>query len=461
MPLLGEGQVIRDTYRVERFLGEGAFAEVYRVRHPFLGRQAMKVFRRPGLSANDIEKALGEAVLLSRLGHPNIVRVFDANTLSTSSGMFGYFTMEYVPGGTLADHLAAHRGFLPVAETVDIAIQVCRGIAVAHQKNPPIIHRDIKPQNLLMGHDGDATRVLVSDFGLARAVNPWTLMASTRGTMAFKAPETFLDPRGDSRAGDVWAIGSVLYLLLTAQMPHPELVAADPLAGAWYTGRLIPPRELRYVVDEDLEKIVTRSLALDPSHRYASAPELLADLEAWRTPAAPSAVPSAQPAASESPHTRVPSPREKWAGPEGAGPAADGSAQLAEASGAAAAARGPRSDAGPPGATAAAATAGTVDADAWNGGEAASGPGPAAVSAAEFGTAEPGVATALTDVPARAAADDVAGAAAQLVDEALRLAREGRSMAAASRLTAAYDLVPALRDRHGNRERLSRRGVVM
>ncbi|WP_007519663.1 serine/threonine-protein kinase [Pseudofrankia saprophytica] len=341
MPLLGEGQVIRDTYRVERFLGEGAFAEVYRVRHPFLGRQAMKVFRRPGLSTNDIEKALGEAVLLSRLGHPNIVRVFDANTLETSSGVFGYFTMEYVPGGTLADHLAAHRGFLPVAEAVDIAVQVCRGLAVAHQKNPPIIHRDIKPQNLLMGHDGDATRVLVSDFGLARAVNPWTLMASTRGTMAFKAPETFLDPRGDSRAGDVWAIGSVLYLLLTAQMPHPELVAADPLAGAWYTGRLIPPRELRYVVDERLEKIVTRSLALDPSQRHVSAPELLTDLESWRTPAAPvpppsvpppsvppPSVPSVPPAASERPSTRGPAPREEPAGAQNTGLAAGGPAQL-------------------------------------------------------------------------------------------------------------------------------------
>ena len=376
MALLEDDQMIRDTYRVERLLGKGAFAEVYRVVHPFLGRQAMKVFRRRGLSTDDLEKALGEAVLLSRLGHPNIVRVFDANTFEMPSGVYGYVTMEYVPGGTLADRLAVSRGFLPVSEAVDIVIQVCRGIGVAHQKNPPIIHRDIKPQNLLMGHDDDAARVIVSDFGLAREVNPWTLMASSRGTMAFKAPETFLDPGADSRAGDVWAIGSVLYLLLTAEMPHPELARASGVAAAWYSGRLIPPRELRYVVDEHLEGIVTRALALDPAARYTSAPELLAELEAWRPPAA-----------------RPPIRPASTAGrPDGADPA--------------------------------------DPADAAGG-------------------VEP-------PVPG-----DAAGAAARLVDEALRLTRAGRSAAAASRLTAAYDLVPARRDRHGSRERLSRRGVVI
>ncbi|HVT04950.1 MAG TPA: serine/threonine protein kinase, partial [Thermoanaerobaculia bacterium] len=99
MPLLESGQVIRDTYEVERFLGEGAFAEVYRVRHRFLGRQAMKVFKRVGMALDDINEMLGEAVLLSRIGHPNIVRVFDANVIESSRGVCGYFTMENVPGG--------------------------------------------------------------------------------------------------------------------------------------------------------------------------------------------------------------------------------------------------------------------------------------------------------------------------------------------------------------------------
>src|ERR1700675_4901787 len=99
--LLSEGQTIRGTYEVERLLGEGAFAEVYRVRHRFLGRQAMKVFKTAGMSVEDTERALEEAILLSRLGHPNIIRVFDANVLDTPDGPRGFFTMEYVAGGSL------------------------------------------------------------------------------------------------------------------------------------------------------------------------------------------------------------------------------------------------------------------------------------------------------------------------------------------------------------------------
>jgi serine/threonine protein kinase len=92
MRLLNDGQTIRDTYEVERFLGEGAFAEVYRVRHRFLGRQAMKVFKRVGMALDEIHDMLGEAILLSRIGHPNIVRVFDANVLETQLGTCGYAT---------------------------------------------------------------------------------------------------------------------------------------------------------------------------------------------------------------------------------------------------------------------------------------------------------------------------------------------------------------------------------
>src|SRR3984893_13395250 len=101
MRLLEDGQTIRETYEVERYLGEGAFAEVYRVRHRFLGRQAMKVFKMTGMSLQETEAMLDEAIFLSRLGHPNIVRVFDADTIETPRGVCGFFTMEYVAGGSL------------------------------------------------------------------------------------------------------------------------------------------------------------------------------------------------------------------------------------------------------------------------------------------------------------------------------------------------------------------------
>jgi len=108
MALLKEGEQLRGTYEVERFLGEGAFAEVYRVKHRFLGRQALKIFKRTGMTIEEIDEMLGEATLLSRIGHPNIVRVFDANIGEIERGMCVYFTMEHGPGGTLDKFWRSH-----------------------------------------------------------------------------------------------------------------------------------------------------------------------------------------------------------------------------------------------------------------------------------------------------------------------------------------------------------------
>ncbi len=132
MRLLEDGQVIRETYEVERFLGEGAFAEVYRVRHRFLGRQAMKVFKRVGMGVDEIQEMLGEAVLLSQINHPNIVRVFNADVLNTPRGTCGFFTMENIAGGSLDKFWRSHgTKIVPVETAVDLVKQVCRGIALA------------------------------------------------------------------------------------------------------------------------------------------------------------------------------------------------------------------------------------------------------------------------------------------------------------------------------------------
>jgi eukaryotic-like serine/threonine-protein kinase len=281
--LLREGQNIRDTYEVERFLGEGAFAEVYRVRHRFLGRQALKVFKRTGMTLEEIHGVLGEAILLSRIGHPNIVRVFDANTFETPNGICGYFTMENVPGGSLDRFWRSHGASLvPIEMTIDVMRQVCRGIGVAHAENPPIIHRDIKPQNILVGYEVDGLRARVSDFGLAKKVNPLTLLATAAGTLTFKPPETFTRAKTDSCAADVWALGVTLYLLLTDQLPF-EL---DPEPG-WsnqkaFEGKLQPPSEWNVEVDRALDQIVLRCLERNPKDRYATAKGLLDDLEDWK-----------------------------------------------------------------------------------------------------------------------------------------------------------------------------------
>ncbi|MCM2256030.1 MAG: serine/threonine protein kinase [Vicinamibacteria bacterium] len=284
MSLLREGQLIRGTYEVERPLGEGAFAEVYRVKHRFLGRQAMKVFKMVGMTMEETEQMLGEAILLSRIGHPNIVRVFDANVTETSRGTCGFFTMEYVAGGSLEQFWRSHGAqFVPVETAVEILRQVCRGLALAHAEVPPIIHRDIKPQNILVGYDQNGLQARISDFGLAKRVNPLTLLASARGTRSFKAPEALRDFQTDSAAGDVWALGCTLYLLLTDRLPYAGLgdteAAADP---GRFERPLIPPSRLNAKADAGLDQILFRALSLKPEERHPSARELLADLERWQ-----------------------------------------------------------------------------------------------------------------------------------------------------------------------------------
>lgn len=281
MSILKSGDSVRDTYEVERLLGEGAFAEVYRVKHRFMGRQAMKVFKTPGATLEEIERDIAEALLLSGIKHPNIVEVFDANVLETHSGQFGYFTMTYMPGGTLERYWRSFaRDLMPVNQVIDIVKQASRGLAAAHAAEPPIVHRDIKPQNILVGFGSDGLSVRLSDFGLAKAVNPLTLLVSAKGTLGFKPPESLENV--DSCAADIWAIGTTLYLLLTDEMPFPMLSDRDVEDANRFLRPIRPPSMYNVNIDSGLESIIFRCLAAKPSDRYKTATEFLADLEKWK-----------------------------------------------------------------------------------------------------------------------------------------------------------------------------------
>ena len=283
MPLLSEGEKIRDTYEVLHFLGQGAFAEVYRVKHRFLGRQAMKVFKRVGMTVLEIEEMLGEAILLSRMGHPNVVRVFDANVLDTPKGLCGYFTMENVPGGSLERFWQSFDNkLIPIETTIDLVKQVCRGLSLAHQQSPPVIHRDIKPQNILVGIETEGYRARVSDFGLAKKVNPLTLFATAAGTPTWKPPEAFSETKGDSCASDVWAIGTTLYLLLTDRLPFK-----NPSDFGWgrenlFKEKILPASDINPDANSSLDHIIAKTLEYRPEKRFQSATELLEALESWK-----------------------------------------------------------------------------------------------------------------------------------------------------------------------------------
>ncbi|HVT04954.1 MAG TPA: serine/threonine-protein kinase, partial [Thermoanaerobaculia bacterium] len=178
---------------------------------------------------------------------------------------------------------------VPIETTIDLIKQVCRGLSLAHRENPPIIHRDIKPQNILVGYEADGLRARVSDFGLAKKVNPLTLLATGAGTPAFKPPEVFVAEKGDSCAGDVWAIGTTLYLLLTDRLP-----LAPPAGAAWDAPEFLdepvpPPSEINPDANKALDHVVLKSLQKRPEDRYATATELLNALERWKPGATDSA----------------------------------------------------------------------------------------------------------------------------------------------------------------------------
>jgi serine/threonine-protein kinase len=285
MHLLEEGRTINNKWLVERFLGEGAFAEVYRVRHRIFGRQAMKVFKRVGMKLEEVEEILQEAILLASINHPNIVRVFDADTTQTSHGICCFFTMEYIAGGTLERFWKSFGNqFVPVETTVELMRQVASGLCLAHSNNPPIVHRDIKPQNILVGYDDSGLRARIADFGLAKRFNVLTMELTGLGTRMFKPPEVLRNLKADSTAGDIWALGTCFYLLLTDRFPYADaLDLEDPGAGPG-ARPLTPARSLNARVDRHLDSIVAACLTPGASDRIANAMELLDKLKGW-TPA--------------------------------------------------------------------------------------------------------------------------------------------------------------------------------
>jgi serine/threonine-protein kinase len=281
MGMLEPGDRINDTLTVDRPLGEGAYAEVYRVRHEFLGLQAMKLFKRVA-SLQETRAMLDEARLLSKLGHPNIVRLFDANTLQTSEGRRGFFTMEYIAGGSLDRLVRSHAASsVPISVAVDAIEQITAALVVAHQQNPPILHRDLTLANVLVGYDDSGMRVRLSDFGLSKRADPITQLASAQGTFAFMAPEV-QRLEGYSCAGDVWSLGTIAYLLLTNHYPFHDGDPFDSFSLARFRRPAMPPSNYNDEVDSELDRIVLAALERDPRDRIPNARVLARELRARR-----------------------------------------------------------------------------------------------------------------------------------------------------------------------------------
>jgi tRNA A-37 threonylcarbamoyl transferase component Bud32 len=269
------GTLIDNRYAVLEVLGEGGMARVYLAHDNVLDRDvALKALR--GQYAGDegfVERFRREAKNAAALNHPSIVQVYDQGR--AEDGTY-YMAMEYVPGGTLKDHIKKEAPLVP-DEAARIASRVAEALAVAHGRG--IVHRDIKPQNVLLTTSGDAK---VADFGIARAVSSKTITETNlvMGTSAYMSPEQV---RGD-RAGpasDLYSLGVVIYEMLTGEQPYR---AGDPIATAMKHLDEPPrhPRDANPAVPEELDALVVKLLAKRPEDRYASAAQLAEDLRQVR-----------------------------------------------------------------------------------------------------------------------------------------------------------------------------------
>ena len=286
-PTIRPRTLLRDTYTVDRFLGRGAFADTYLVRHRYMGMQAMKVLVAAD-NADDLAAGLGEAFVLSRITHPGIVRVFDANEVELPEGRFPYITMEFVSGGTMAELLSECEGGLRLPVALDLACQIAVALGHAHQMDPPIVHRDIKPANLLLepATDGAMTVRVVADFGLACRVNRLTEVAEAAGTVMYMSPESL---RGyEVPASDVFSAGLVLYELLTGVLPYPARTLRDvgSVAGlrdavlSMQTERIRPPSYFDRSIPPDVDAVTMHALQPEELRRFESGVEFAAALRA-------------------------------------------------------------------------------------------------------------------------------------------------------------------------------------
>lgn len=285
--ILKIGETLNRKYVIERYLGGGAFGEVYRVQNTFLKKRfAIKVFKVAlDVKGNEstVQDLLDEAVILAKFDHKNIVKVHDADSFIADDGKeHVFFVMDYVPGGDLDDYWKSYGArFVPTDIVIDIIKQICYGLNVLHSEKPPMIHRDIKPQNIMIGYDSNGDVVAkLTDFGLVKAVNPSTLYASAKGTLSFKAPE-FLDKKDDTST-DIFALGVTFYMLLTDKLPYPIDNELEALTGAWLKKT---PKPISYynplIDDQRLEDIVFKAISTDHDERYQTAQEFLDAIIEW------------------------------------------------------------------------------------------------------------------------------------------------------------------------------------
>jgi eukaryotic-like serine/threonine-protein kinase len=273
--VLTEGHLLANRYEVLNLLGEGGMGAVYKARDVELNRMvALKVIR-PDLARNRavLDRFKQELILATQVTHRNVVRIYD---LGEAEGI-KFITMEFVDGEDLAAILRKRTKLTP-REAVTVIEQICRALEAAH--NVGVIHRDLKPQNVMW--ESGSSRILVMDFGLAKTLEGerMTQTGAMVGTMEYMSPEQALAGNLDQRS-DIFSLGLIFYETLTGQTPFRADSALASLIKRTQE-RVVPVSDLDATVPPELSQIVSRCLERDLALRYQSASELLSDLELWQ-----------------------------------------------------------------------------------------------------------------------------------------------------------------------------------
>ena len=267
------GTMLDDRYEILEVIGTGGMAVVYKAMCHRLNRYvAVKILRDELANDEEFRKRFQtEAQAVAMLSHPNIVSVYD---VSHSDGV-EYIVMELIEGVTLMQYMKK-KGALGWKEALHFAVQISKALEHAHEKG--IIHRDIKPQNIMILKDGT---IKVADFGIAALESAQEKKSDqTVGSVHYIAPEQARGEQPDPRS-DIYSLGVVMYEMLTGKMPY-DGDTAEQVAMKHITGHPVPPQELNPDIPEELAAITLKAMNSDINARYQSASELLRDLEDFR-----------------------------------------------------------------------------------------------------------------------------------------------------------------------------------
>jgi len=281
MKILEKGEIVSNVITVHNFLGEGNFSEVYYVDHKYLGKLSLKVLKPGNEVLYDYDKLMNEARILSKITHVNIIRVFDANTFIKKGQVLFYISSEFIAGESLKD-MFIRKFKLDIDLALSFQKDICSALKCVHENTPTILHRDVKPQNILISYQSINPVAKLGDFGLAIKIDDNLMTSSCAGTMTYLANEGFWGFQ--TPASDVFSAGIVFYQMITGRQAWyydfnlintTDKEAVETMILKTRKNKPVLPRNINGLCDEKLQSIILKSIDPKMENRFKNGGEFL------------------------------------------------------------------------------------------------------------------------------------------------------------------------------------------